>query len=183
LLTALLPLQAETAAQQRARVAAAMQPSIARQLAAVELQRRTVRSFLIQPTAPSCDPIPKEQVDPIIEEAAKEEGLQADLLRAVIGQESAFRPCAVSPKGAMGLMQLMPDTAARFGVRDPFEPRQNVSSGAKFLKELLARYGGDVSLALGAYNAGPAAVDASGGVPFIRETLQYVNEILGKLPN
>jgi soluble lytic murein transglycosylase-like protein len=103
------------------------------------------------------------------------------LLRAVMERESGFHPCAVSPKGAKGLMQLMPDTAAQLGVKDPFDPKENVDAGAHYLKQMLDRYKGDLSQALGAYNAGPAAVDQAGGVPDIPETLDYVKSILQKL--
>ena len=128
-----------------------------------------------------CVPVPDAQVGPVLRDAAQREGLEPKLLTAVIERESAFRPCAVSPKGAEGLMQLMPETADRFGVNDPFNPKQNIDAGAKYLKELLMRYGGNLGLALGAYNAGPGKVDEAGGIPPIPETTNYVNEILGKL--
>jgi len=128
-----------------------------------------------------CDLIEDSAVAPIIEAAAKAQSLQAKLLRAVIEQESRYRPCAVSPKGAKGLMQLMPDTADQFGVKDAFDPAQNIEAGARYLKQLLDRYGGDLAQALGAYNAGPATVDQAGGVPKIRETTDYVNSILQKM--
>jgi hypothetical protein len=96
-------------------------------------------------------------------------------------QESAFRPCAVSQNGAQGLMQLMPATAEQFGVRNPFDIQDNVGGGARFFKELLTRYTGNVSLDLGAYKAGPSKVDQAGGVPAIPETTNYVREILRKL--
>ena len=105
----------------------------------------------------------------------------AGLLRAVIGQESAFHPCAVSSKGAQGLMQLMPEVASRLGVKDIFDPKQNVEAGAQYLKELLDKYKGDLSRALAAYNAGPAAVDQANGIPDIPETREYVESILGHL--
>jgi soluble lytic murein transglycosylase-like protein len=126
--------------------------------------------------------MPKAEIDRLLRDAATREGVKLDLLQAVVSQESGARPCAVSPKGAMGLMQLMPDTAAQFGVKDPFDPRQNIDSGAKLLKQLLDRYQGNIAMALGAYNAGPARVDAAGGVPPIQETLRYVQAILGSLP-
>jgi soluble lytic murein transglycosylase-like protein len=125
--------------------------------------------------------VPKTDLDLMIKEAARRESLTPDLLRAVIRKESAFQPCAVSEKGALGLMQLMPATAARFGVDDPFDPRQNIDAGTKFLGELLKRYGNDLSLALSAYNAGPARVDAKGGIPSIPETVAYVSGILDTL--
>ena len=133
-------------------------------------------------TPPPCDPLPADQLDPLIEQSSKQEGVKADLIRAVIGQESGGRPCAVSPKGAQGLMQLMPATADQFGVRDAFDPRQNVEAGTKLLKQLLAKYNGNVSLALSAYNAGEARVDKTGTVPSIPETINYVVSILAKIP-
>jgi soluble lytic murein transglycosylase-like protein len=113
--------------------------------------------------------------------AAASTGVDASLLRAVIHAESAFNPLAVSNKGAQGLMQLMPATVEQFGVKDPFEVKQNIDAGAKFLKELIGRYSGNLALALGAYNAGPATVDAADGVPQNAETMTYVSEILAKL--
>jgi soluble lytic murein transglycosylase-like protein len=99
----------------------------------------------------------------------------------VIRKESAFYPCAVSPKGALGLMQLMPATAEMLGVTDPFDPKQNVDAGAKFLKQLIEKYAGDLPLALSAYNAGPARVDTARGVPDIAETKNYVADILSSI--
>ena len=101
-----------------------------------------------------CDPLPEAELKPLIQQAAQKEGLDAGLLRAVAEQESGFRSCAVSPKGAMGLMQLMPATAQELGVHDPFDPAESLLSGARLLKQLLTRFGGDTALALGAYNAG-----------------------------
>ena len=129
-----------------------------------------------------CDPLPDIELTPLIQQAAQQEGLDANLLRAVAQQESGFRSCAVSQKGAMGLMQLMPATAQELGVHDPFDPAESLLSGARLLKQLLARFGGDTSLALGAYNAGPERVEESGGVPQIPETLNYVQRILSRLP-
>jgi soluble lytic murein transglycosylase-like protein len=133
------------------------------------------------PTQPECEPVPEEQLGPLVEEISRREGLTPDLLRAVIRKESRFLPCAVSSKGAQGLMQLMPATASDLGVRDPFDPKQNVSAGAKFLRQLLSKYGGDLVLALGAYNAGPGRVDSLGRLPLLPETVNYVQEILDKL--
>jgi soluble lytic murein transglycosylase-like protein len=130
---------------------------------------------------PICDPLEEAAIAPIVDAAAKSNALEPRLLRAVIAQESAGRPCAVSPKGARGLMQLMPDTADDLGVKDVFDPRQNVDGGAKYLKQLLGRYAGDLSQALGAYNAGPGVVDEAGGIPNIRETRDYVSAILKRL--
>jgi len=128
-----------------------------------------------------CEPLAPEAWLPLVRQAAVREGLAVELLTAVIQQESAFLPCVVSSKGAMGLMQLMPATAEMLGVKDPFDPRENVDAGARFLKELLVRYGGNLALALSAYNAGPRRVDAAGGVPPIPETQDYVKDILEKL--
>lgn len=130
---------------------------------------------------PACDALAKPVVEQLIAETSTREGVKADLLREVMQRESAFRPCAVSAKGAQGLMQLMPATAQQFGVGDPFDPQQNLTAGAKFLKQLLEKYNGDHSLALAAYNAGPATVDKTGTVPNIAETQTYVKEILKKL--
>jgi soluble lytic murein transglycosylase-like protein len=131
---------------------------------------------------PSCDPLPAEQLDQLVGENAKESGVQPDLIRAVISQESGGRPCAISPKGAQGLMQIMPAVAAQFGVHDPFDPKQNVGAGTKLLKQLLEKYKGDMKLALAAYNAGSGRVDSEGGVPPITETIDYVIDVLSKLP-
>ncbi len=130
---------------------------------------------------PACVTIPRKQLDALIEEAAKKEGFTPDLLRAVISRESAFDPCAVSAKGAQGLMQLMPETAAALGVTDAFDPAQNVQGGARYLGELLQRYDGDVALALAAYNAGPGRVARYDGLPPIPETIDYVRDILKDL--
>jgi soluble lytic murein transglycosylase-like protein len=107
--------------------------------------------------------------------------VEAGLIRAVIKQESGGRSCAVSAKGAKGVMQLMPDTAAELGVADAFDPKQNIDGGVKLLKSLLTKYGGDVSLALAAYNAGSAAVDKDHAIPKIPETVNYVSDILEEL--
>src|SRR5579864_9680257 len=122
---------------------------------------------------PPCDVLPAARLEELIESSSKQEGVKPDLIRAVISEESGGRPCAVSSKGAQGLMQLMPATSVQLGVADPFNPKQNVDAGVKFLKQLLAKYNGDVSLALSAYNAGPDRVDHEGGVPSIPETVTY----------
>jgi len=114
---------------------------------------------------------------PFIEQAAAQHAVSAALIEAVIHVESAYNPRAVSRKGAQGLMQLMPDTAARFGVRDAFDPRQNVLGGAKYLSVLLAQFEGDIALACAAYNAGERTVLRYGGIPPYRETRQYVEKI------
>ncbi len=114
-----------------------------------------------------------------IGEIAARHGVAADLVAAVIRVESAFNPRAVSNKGAQGLMQLMPRTASSLGVRNAFDPRENIDGGVRHLRYLLDKYPGNVSLALAAYNAGEKAVDQYGGIPPYAETQQYVQKILG----
>lgn len=133
---------------------------------------------LSMPSSFDCDPLSKPQLFQMIDEAAQKEGVDPALVREVARQESAFRPCAVSSKGAAGLMQLMPATQAQFSVTDPFDPGQSLDAGTKLLKQLLDRYNGDLPLALSAYNAGPGRVDKAGGVPDIPETKNYVLSIL-----
>lgn len=113
-----------------------------------------------------------------IVEASRLYGLPISLLKAVIKAESNYDHRAVSPKGAMGLMQLMPDTARDLYVRDPFCPRENIMGGARYLRWLLDRFNGDLTLALAAYNAGPAKVEASKGIPNIPETLEFVQRVI-----
>jgi soluble lytic murein transglycosylase-like protein len=118
------------------------------------------------------------QFEPLIREHAQLNGVSADLVRAVIQAESAFNPRARSPKGAMGLMQLMPATAAVYRVRDAYDPEQNIRAGVAYLKSLLTKYENKVELALAAYNAGPGAVQKYGGtVPPYKETRNYIARI------
>ena len=187
----------EPAAAQRSSIRA-MQASVAAQRATVARMRAlsaprlqswsgssTALALVSPQPAPrpdlGCVPLPADEVEQLAAEAAAREGLAAGLLRAVIDTESAALPCAVSSKGAMGLMQLMPATALDLAVENPLDPKENVNAGARFLKQLLARYSGDLALALGAYNAGPSRVDAAGGIPDIPETVDYVSRILSRL--
>lgn len=117
-------------------------------------------------------------LEALIAETAHRHHLNPALVRSVVAVESAFQPDAISPKGAQGLMQLMPQTARSLGVADPFDPAQNLDGGTRHLKDLVARYGGNLDLALAAYNAGQGAVAKHRGVPPYRETRQYVKKVL-----
>ena len=112
-----------------------------------------------------------------VQEISRRYGVDMDLVNAVIRVESNFRPEAVSPKGCLGLMQLHPDTARRFGVRDVFDPVQNIEGGVRYLEFLLDYFQGDLELALAGYNAGENAVVRYGGVPPYPETIDYVNKV------
>ena len=125
----------------------------------------------------TCVPMAESEVIPLVKEASLAQNLSTELIRAVIRRESASLWCAVSDKGAVGLMQLMPEVAQQFGV-DPYDPKQNIQAGSKYLRQLMTRYKGDTKLALAAYNAGPGLVDAAGGVPAIQETTAFVDAIL-----
>jgi soluble lytic murein transglycosylase-like protein len=116
--------------------------------------------------------------DQLIHRTASAKGIDPALVKAVVHAESAFNPRARSRKGAMGLMQLMPDTARFLGVQNPYEPGQNIRGGVAYLAQLLIRYEGDLKLSLAAYNAGPEAVDRYSGVPPYRETIDYVKRVL-----
>jgi soluble lytic murein transglycosylase-like protein len=123
------------------------------------------------PTSPFAD---------LIRAAAQKHGVDEDLISSLIIAESNFNPRAISRKSARGLMQLMPDTAARLDVRDAFDPAQNVDAGTRYLKELLEKYGQDLTLALAAYNAGPDRIAQYHGVPPFAETRAYVRRVLAE---
>jgi soluble lytic murein transglycosylase-like protein len=132
----------------------------------------------VRATRSSGGGVRSSQWDDVIDFRAREHGIRPDLVRAVIQVESAFNPRARSHKGAMGLMQLMPGTAAEYGVTNAYDPVQNIRAGVAYLKSLLVRFGNDVSLALAAYNAGPRAVEKYGrAVPPYKETRDYVSKI------
>jgi soluble lytic murein transglycosylase-like protein len=116
-----------------------------------------------------------------VQKASTSYNVAPGLINAVIRQESAGYPCAVSDKGAMGLMQLMPETAVAMGAREPFDVHQNVNAGTRLLSELMQRYKGDLNRVLGAYNAGSAAVDRAGGPPPFAETLNYIRSIVDQI--
>jgi soluble lytic murein transglycosylase-like protein len=128
---------------------------------------------------PHATPIPSApaEIRTLVETTAHEIGVDSHLVMAIIAVESAFNPRAVSRRNARGLMQLMPETAARFGVRDPFDERENVRGGTRYLRQLLTRFEGNLTLALAAYNAGEAAIEQHGGVPPFQETQDYVKRV------
>jgi hypothetical protein len=121
--------------------------------------------------------IDRDGAEKLVREAAERHHVDPALVRAVIETESNWNPSARSHKGAIGLMQLIPTTAQRFGVNDAFNPKQNVDAGVRYLKTLLERYNGNLDLALAAYNAGEGAVDRAHGVPSYRETRNYVQRV------
>ena len=129
----------------------------------------------------NCEAVPADQLRRLVVEASVREGINPMLVQAVIRRESGGKACAVSPKGAQGLMQLMPATQSDLGVRDPFDPAQNINAGARYLKQLLDRYKSDLRLTLAAYNAGPQRVEPGGDVPAIPETRAYVQAIMREL--
>jgi len=125
--------------------------------------------------------LPATPYDPYIEMVARDNGVDPSLVKAVALVESGFNPKATSAKGARGLMQLMPATAKQYGVSNLHDPYQNLSAGAKHLRELLDQYDGNVTLALAAYNAGSGAVKRYGGVPAYAETQDYVKKVQTKM--
>ena len=133
------------------------------------------RSFRSDPSGVS-GRIPAN-IDQLVQQTASRFQVDPELIRAIIRVESGYDPKAVSSKGAMGLMQLIPATAQRFGVANPFDPKQNLEGGVNYLKYLLDLFGGDLSLSLAAYNAGEHSVQRSGGIPAIPETQNYVRKV------
>jgi soluble lytic murein transglycosylase-like protein len=153
-----------------------------------EIGASMVTAFEPEAELPAPVPVPAPQVKPgvaertpreLVEAAAKKNGLPPSFVHSVVAAESAYQPNAVSPKGAIGLMQLMPATAQAYGA-DPRDPAQNVEAGAAYLRELLIKYDGDPRRALAAYNAGPGAVDKYDGVPPYAETQTYIERVLRK---
>jgi len=121
--------------------------------------------------------LPLEEMDKLVVQAATAKQIDPKLVHSIIQVESGYDPNAVSRKGAMGLMQLIPDTAKRFGVENPFDPTQNIHGGVSYLRYLLDMFKGDVTLSLAAYNAGENSVLRYGGVPDFRETQDYVRKV------
>jgi hypothetical protein len=138
------------------------------------------------PAAPASAPVATASVAPPVEDpiknwiagAASRSQIDPDFLASVVQAESGFNPTAVSPKGARGLMQIMPHTAASLGVENAFDPAANLEGGTKYLRQLLDQYGGDAGKALAAYNAGPRRVEQYGGVPPYPETRAYITRII-----
>jgi len=143
---------------------------------------RPVRNLKIT-GSPAPQPAPAEagqksaKFDPIIEKYAADYQLDASLIRSIIAQESGFNPKAVSPKGARGLMQLMPATAARLGIKNTFDPEQNIHGGVKHFRFLMDNFNNDIELSLAAYNAGENLVQRLGRIPAIKETQEYVQSV------
>ncbi len=125
--------------------------------------------------------LPDGQLGALVQDAARMYGVKTNLVLAVIETESHGDPAAISRAGAQGLMQLMPDTSAQYGVADPFDPRSNIDGGTHYLRDLLHRYHGNLKFALAAYNAGPGQVDAVHGIPPIPETRSYVARVIASL--
>lgn len=192
----------QDAASQAERVRAAMTASLEKQRASISRQQaavsatpagRAAAASMAAVSVPpptwvpammtNCEPMPQPELARMISETSSKVGIDGGLVREVARQESGFKPCAISPKGAEGLMQLMPATQSQFAVSNPFDPQQSLEAGSKLLKQLLDRYHGDLTLALSAYNAGAGCVDRSGGVPDIQETKNYVLSILSRSAN
>lgn len=121
------------------------------------------------------------QYETMINSIANDQGMNPTVIKSIIAVESGYDPFARSSKGAMGLMQLMPETAQELGVADPWDPMENITAGTKFISYLLRKYNGNLTKALAAYNAGPAVVDAYNGIPPYQETEDYVRNVLARI--
>jgi soluble lytic murein transglycosylase-like protein len=144
------------------------------------LMSKSAVSYLSNTAPVTSTEVPDSSIEQIISSAAEKYNLPKKLITAVISQESNFNPDAVSHAGAAGLMQLMPSTARGLGVTDVFDPKQNVFAGAKYLRQMMDKYNGNLELALAAYNAGPGNVDKYNGIPPFKETMQYVQKVSSK---
>ena len=143
--------------------------------ATIAPKKKVVQGSQVWPSAKASEG--QVSVDKLVQQAGRQYGVDPKLIHAVIRQESDYNPFAVSRKGARGLMQLIPETADRFGVSDIFDPAENVAGGVKYLRHLLDRYDGDSQLTLAAYNAGEAAVERAQGIPPYPETEDYVSRV------
>lgn len=177
----------QDARSQADHVRSLMESSLAQQRKSIETQARAAGAghlpWTSSPTTavPGCDGLSQPELNLMIEEASAKNGVSPELVREVARQESGFKPCVVSSRGAEGIMQLMPATQNQFAVANPFDVKENIDAGTKLLKQLLDRYSGDLTKALSAYNAGAGRVDKSGAVPDFPETKNYVLSILGEL--
>jgi SLT domain-containing protein len=164
-----------------AALAAADEPSVREKQVdgeTVFTMRPTRRPDAALPAAPMGPrKAPPAEIEAIVADASSRHGMDPRLVTTVIGVESGFNALAVSPKGARGLMQLMPQTARQYGVQNLHDPRENIEGGVAYLKDLTRRYNGDLRLALAAYNAGPEAVERASGVPNFQETRDYLRKI------
>src|ERR1017187_1681912 len=193
------PRSADNAESPPAKPAETLQSAMAKQRAAIAVQRlaaqkqsQTAVPWMLgtprieatpgmEAAVEDCDPMADPELTPLITSAAQQHQVEPKLLRGVIEQESGFHACAISAKGAKGLMQLMPATVDQFKVDDVFDPKQNIEAGATYLRQLLDKYKDDIKLALAAYNAGPTTVDKMGGIPDIQETRDYVEGAIKKM--
>ena len=155
----------------------------ARPVTAVSISPKNVPEIIVAPARPAAVATAPEAIgiDQTIQQIAADQAVSADLVNSIIKVESNYNARAISSKGALGLMQLVPSTARRFGVSNAFDPRENVAAGVKYLNYLLQRYQGNYPLALAAYNAGEGAVARYGGVPPYRETQNYLVEVWKQL--
>ena len=182
--------------------ATALEEALKKQLASIEKQRQSIHTQVGEKVAtaklaaspsgqfieplqnvpqPDCPTIDSIKLDELVSSAGQKQSLDPSILKAMIKQESGFKPCAVSTKGAQGLMQLMPTTAHELHVNDPFDPAQNVHAGAAYLRQLLDRYNGDLRQALIGYNAGPGRADQGMDAILPIETQNYVASIFADL--
>lgn len=140
-------------------------------------------AFLFLQIEARAEPGSPQRFDSLIESVAEEYGLEASLIHSIIRTESNYDPNAVSSKGAVGLMQLMPETAKRYGVRNLYDPRQNIEGGVKYLKDLMNLFEGKTDHVLAAYNAGHNAIKKYGGVPPFPETRRFIEKVKSTYPN
>ena len=148
------------------------------------LDKTTTTQTTSKPTnVANSQPISREGIEDLIEKYAEKNDLDVNFVKAVIKQESGFNPQATSRAGAMGLMQLMPNTARGLGVRDAYNPEENIMGGTKYLKSLMTKFDGNPELALAAYNAGPYTVQKYNGIPPYSETQRYVKSVIANWEN